>query len=321
MKRVAVIRGGPSEEHAVSMKTGRAVLGILPELGYSLRDIVITREGEWLANGKVQTIDAALEGVDVVFLALHGAYGEDGQIQKELERRHIPFTGSGSLASGLAFNKAVTKRILESSGIQTPRYRLLSGSSLWSVATLLDHLVQDLGHELFLKPVRNGSSVSTFRVRSIDELENALEMLLPKYGQVLIEEFIAGREATVGILQDFRDQKHYALPSIEITPESTETYFTETAKYNGRTTYTCPGNFTFDEKAVLSDMAILAHTTLGCDHYSRSDFLVTDDEIYFLEINTLPALTEQSLIPKSAAFVGLDLPALVNHLVITAKVK
>jgi D-alanine-D-alanine ligase len=302
------------------MKTGSAVISALPELGYAVRDIVITKDGDWLVQGKVQSSDAALEGTDVVFIALHGAYGEDGQVQRILARKHIPYTGSGALASALAFNKAVTKKILEGHGVQTPKYRVLSGSSLWSVAATLDLLLVDMGEELFIKPVSNGSSNATYRIAGKEQLENAIELLLPRYGQVLIEEYIQGREVTVGVLQGFRDHAHYALPVVEIVPPHKHPFFTNEAKYSGETTYHCPADFTFTDKSRLADVAVIAHTALGCDHYSRSDFIVSGDAIYFLELNTLPGLTEHSLLPKSAHTVGLDFQSLVKHLVETARV-
>lgn len=320
MKRVAVLRGGPSEEHEVSMRTGAAVLRALPLLGYAARDIVITKKGEWLVQGVVQTPDRALEAVDTVFNALHGSFGEDGQVQRFLHRKHLPYTGSGALASGLAFNKAAAKRILSQHGIRTPKYRVLTGNSLWSVAALLDHLLVDLGESLFIKPITSGSSTAAYRINGKEQLENALELLLPRYESLLVEEFIAGREVTVGVLQHFRDQSHYALPVVEIVPPATEEFFSTTAKYNGQTTYHCPASFSYSDKELLADAAIRAHVVLGCDHYSRSDFIVVGDTIYFLELNTLPGLTEHSLLPKSAATIGLDFNNLVRHLVDTASV-
>jgi D-alanine-D-alanine ligase len=263
---------------------------------------------------------AAFEGIDIVFIALHGAYGEDGQIQRLLHRFHIPYTGSGAVASALAFNKSAAKRLLEQKGIRTPKYRVLTGSSLWSVAASLDHLLLDMGEELFVKPVSNGSSNASYRILGKEQLENVIELLLPRYGSLLVEEFIHGREVTVGVLQNFRDHAHYALPVVEIVPSHAEPFFTNTAKYNGATSYHCPADFTFTEKELLADLAIQAHQHLGCDHYSRSDFIVSGDNLYFLELNTLPGLTEHSLLPKSAATVGLDFPNLVRHLIDTARV-
>lgn len=320
MKRIAVLRGGPSDEYDVSMRTGQAVLAALSHSNYLKRDIVITRKGEWLDSGMVRTPEAALEGVDAVFIALHGHYGEDGQIQKMLHRKHIPYTGSGALASATAFNKAFTKKILSKHGLLMPKHYLLRGESLWSVASELDELLEALGPELFVKPNTSGSSHATSRVYGKEQLETFLETMLPKHGTVLVEQFIAGREATVSVLQDFRNEAHYAMPVIEIIPPTTDTHYSTKSKYSGETQLICPGSFTYEEKEKLTNAAIMAHVALGCDHYSRTDFIVVNGDIYFLELNTLPGLTETSLFPKAAQTIGLEFNDLVFHLIESARV-
>lgn len=320
MKRVAVLRGGPSDEYEVSMNTGKTVLNALKQLDYVVKDIVITRKGEWLEAGIARSPETALDAVDVVFIALHGHYGEDGQVQRILQRKHIPFTGSRALPSAIAFNKELTKRTLLEHDIKMPKHRLLRGDSLWSVQTELDDIIAELGEELFLKPSANGSSVGAKYVTNRQMLEEAVAELLRDYNEVLVEEFIRGREATVGVLQNFRGERLYTLPAIEIVPPNGSPMFSNTDKYNGLTDEICPGRFSYSEKETLAEKALLAHSIIGCDHYSRSDFLVKDGEVYFLEINTLPGLTEQSLFPKAAQAVGLEFKQLIEHLVETATV-
>lgn len=319
MKRIAVLRGGVSEEHDISMRTGQAVLSALSDTDYLKRDIVITKKGEWLDSGLVRTPDAALEGVDAVFIALHGQYGEDGQIQRVLQRKNLPFTGSNAFASASAFNKSFSKKALSKHGILTPKHFLLQGESLWSVASELDELIEVLGSELFVKPNADGSSNSALRVYGKDQLESVLETMLPKHGAVLVEQFIAGREATVSLLQDFRGETHYAMPVIEIVPPTNDTHYSTKAKYSGESRLICPGGFTYEEKEKLSLAAIKAHTALGCEHYSRTDFIVANGDIYFLELNTLPGLTETSLFPKAAETIGLEFKDLILHLIETAR--
>jgi D-alanine-D-alanine ligase len=318
MKRVAVLRGGPSEEYEVSMNTGKNVLEALNSLGYLTKDIVITKKGEWLDNGVVRTQDQALEAIDVAFIALHGAFGEDGKLQRILQRKSISFTGSGALASATAFNKELTKKFVAKHGILTPKHVVLRGDGLWSVNHQINDVYKDLGTELFIKPISSGSSVGASLVTNQEQLEGLLDDMLRTYGEVLIEEFIKGREATVGVLQNFRNQDLYVLPPIEIIPPSEASFFNKEVKYNGTTAEICPGNFSYSEKERMAEIASAVHKTIGCDHYSRSDFLLRNDKIYFLEVNTLPGLTNESLYPKAARAVGLEFNDLIQHLVETA---
>lgn len=315
MKRVAVLRGGPSEEYSVSLKTGAAVLDALKGLDYAHKDIVITRKGEWLEDGFVRRPEAALEAVDVVFIALHGHYGEDGQVQKILQRLNIPFTGSKSLSSAVAFNKELTKHTLNSHNINMPRHRRMHREEVDRLDEEIPNIFQEIGNELFVKPLDSGSSLGARYVPNEETLRVALNDLFQIYDQVLIEQFIRGREATVGVLDNFRNEKLYTLPVIEIVPPGGEPLFSHENKYNGQTEEIVPGRFSYHEKAALAEAAAVVHKAIDCKNYSRSDFIVRDGEVYFLEINTLPGLTPESLFPKAAAAIGLDFPFLIQHLI------
>lgn len=321
MKRIAVLRGGPSEEYSVSMKTGEGVLGALKELNYPVKDIIITKKGEWLDSGFAKGPSLALEGVDVVFLGLHGQYGEDGQVQRILEHKGIPFTGSRALSSAIAFNKELTKHTLRPHGIKMPRHRRFTRTDLDRIVEQIPTIFSDIGSELFVKPVANGSSYGAKKVRSEEMLYETLMDLMSKYDSVLIEEFIRGKEATVAVLDNFRNEKTYVLPVVEIIPPNGEDVFSTEAKYNGKTEEIVPGRFSYREKSELSNIASLAHKVIGCKHYSRSDFIIRDGDIYFLEINTLPGLTAESLFPKAAESIGLQYKDLVKHLIDNALLK
>lgn len=320
MKRVAVLRGGPSEEYAVSMRSGASVIETLARGAYVHKDIIITKQGEWLESGLVRTPDQALEAVDVVFLALHGAYGEDGKVQRLLERKQLPFTGSRSLASAIAFNKELTKNKLLSAGVSMPRHYTVSQADIPILSAVVREILLDLGPELFVKPIVGGSSIGARQVPQGAMLEAVLLELLQVYEQVMVEEYIRGKEATVGVLSDFRDQRLYALPAVEIIPPSEDPHFSYENKYNGLTNELVPGRFSYQEKTRLAEVALLVHEALDCKQYSRSDFIVRDGEVYFLEINTLPGLTDQSLLPKAAAAVGLSYHDLIHHLIDTATI-
>jgi len=321
MKRVAVLRGGPSEEYAVSMLSGNAVLKALRDSEYPHKDIVITKKGEWLEEGFVRSPEKALEAVDVVFIALHGSYGEDGQVQRILQRKGVPFTGSRALSSAIAFNKELAKNTMRPHGLLMPKHRRIHRHELDRLDEEIPHIFKEVGRELFVKPLSNGSSLGARHAPNAAVLKESLLELLDTYEQVLVEEFIRGKEATVGVMNNFRDQALYVLPVIEIVPPNGETMFSHEHKYNGQTQEIVPGRFSYHEKAKLSAAAALAHKVIACEHYSRSDFILRDGEVYFLEINTLPGLTTESLFPKAAAAVGLSYNDLISHLIEIAHVQ
>jgi D-alanine-D-alanine ligase len=320
MKRIAVLRGGPSGEYAVSMQSGRAVLNALEQLGLPHKDIVITRQGDWLDSGFVRSPKQALEAVDLAFIALHGQYGEDGQIQRQLNQLNIPYTGSNALSSAIAFNKDLTKRTLVSHDIHLPRHRNLSREEYQApdFEDRLGDFFEETGDELFVKPIASGSSIGARYIPHEAALEVALKQLFAEYEQIMIEEFIRGREATIGVLDNFRGETFYALPTIEIVPPSGKPLFTHEDKYSGLTEEIVPGRFSYSEKSALAEAALTIHQVVGCRQYSRSDFIVRDGKVYFLEINTLPGLTTESLYPKATAAIGLQFPKLIGHLIETA---
>jgi D-alanine-D-alanine ligase len=302
------------------MVTGAGVLAALSELGFHTKDIIVSKSGEWLVQGMIKKPEKALMTADVVFIAMHGAYGEDGTVQRICERLHIPFTGSNSFPSARAFNKDAAKRALASHGIKTPKHVRLRRDETRVISEVVDTIAELCGPEYVLKPTTSGSSHGVVMVPNAGELKRALETMLRDYDECMVEERIRGTEATCGVLADFRGEKLYVLPSIEIIPPTTSDFFTADAKYSGATIELCPGRFSFSEKATISDMATTVHDVLGLSQYSRSDFIVKNGEVYFLEVNTLPGLTPESLFPKAAAAVGLSFPQLIDHLVKTARV-
>lgn len=320
-KRVAVVRGGPSAEYDISMNTGQGVLQALTEIGYSVKDIVVTKRGEWLIDGLVKTPDVALMTTDTVFIAMHGAYGEDGTIQKIFERFHVPFTGSNSFPSTIAFNKDLTKRALRDLNLNLPRHVLVQRDSDTQIAELVTAIRKSFGPRYVIKPTTSGSSHGVVMVNSPDDLANAIHALLASTPECMVEERITGTEATCGVLENFRGEAMYAFPPIEIIPPAGHDFFSADVKYTGETTEICPGRFSFSEREKILATAVAVHQALGLSQYSRSDFIVKDGEIYFLEVNTLPGLTPNSLFPKAAAAVGLSFNELVDHLVATATVR
>lgn len=302
------------------MKSGAQVQTALKELGFQPRDIVVTKQGEWLENGLVHLPHNALSTADVVFIAMHGAYGEDGTVQRICERLHIPFTGSNSFASSTAFNKHLTKHVLRDTEIKLPRHILVRASEVANLSSLVE-AIADYADGYVVKPVASGSSHGVSIATDADILQDIMLQRLQSEDTLLIEERIVGTEATVGILDDFRDCANYALPAIEIVPPAESDHFDQHNKYNGQTVEICPGRFSLVEKTAMSEATQLIHQLLGLSHYSRADFIVRQGQPYFLEINTLPGLTSESLFPKAAQAIGLEFPQLIQHLVATAKVR
>lgn len=319
-RQIAVLRGGPSEEYQVSMSTGSEILSALKRLGYKAKDITITKQGEWLDGGRVRQPETILESVDLVFIALHGSYGEDGEVQKILQRLNIPFTGSRAFSSAVAFNKTLTKKSLHGLGILMPDWREVTNDKDFDLTEAIADIKSSFGPEYIVKPVSSGSSFGVSMVRAGEDLGAILKKTLEKHERVLVEEFIRGREGTCATLENFRNDDIYVFPSIEIIPPRDSLFFDTTVKYNGQTMEICPARFSYGERVKLAEVTALVHQTLDLAQYSRSDFIINNQGVYFLEVNTLPGLTTESLYPKAAAAVGLTYDQLIVHLVETAKV-
>ena len=312
--RVAVVRGGPSEEYDVSMMSGLGVLNAIDREHFEPIDIVITKSGEWLYAGAIRFPEQILSHVDIVFIALHGAYGEDGRIQRLLDRYQVPYTGSKAYPSGIAINKVLTKDHLRDIGVKMPPHIVVSHDSKKNLHNMSETITDLFGPQYVIKPVSSGSSVGTMMVKNPALLPQALDDALKVYDQVLVEKRIIGKEATGGVINRFRDEELYALPPIEIIPPAHADFFDKDVKYNGTTEEVCPGNFSREEKREIERLSKAIHEHLNLSQYSRSDFMVAPDGVYFLEVNTLPGLTAESLFPKAMIAVGSTYEELINHL-------
>lgn len=318
--RVAVLRGGPSSEYDVSLKTGETVLKSLSPEKYQPLDIFISKEGIWHVGGIEKTPAEALKYADVAFVALHGQYGEDGKIQRILEHLGIPFTGSRSFASAVAMNKHLTKSGLSGflGKIKMAAHKIYTRDEIKIKG--VHGLFREIPHPSVVKPASAGSSVGVTVVRDLFMLEEALTKALEHSDSVIIEEFIEGKEATCGVIDSFRDEKHYALLPVEIVPHTASPFFDYHAKYSGGSTELCPPNFNEATKKLIQEAAQIVHQELGLRHYSRSDFIVHPKRgVYFLEVNTLPGLTPESLLPKSITAVGSSLPEFLDHVITLAR--
>ena len=318
--RVGVLRGGPSSEYDVSLNTGANVLaalrGPLAEQ-YQTHDILIDKNGNWYIDGMPVLPGDLSSRIDVAFNALHGSYGEDGTVQHIFEVHGLPFTGSGSVASAVGMNKILSRNAFEHHGI-----KVAVGKEILSEDIIGDtKKAEKLAGELFrsfpipavVKPVSAGSSVGVSIVRTLSELPQALRDAAQHGSSVLVEEYISGTEVTVGVIEGFRDQELYVLPAVEIRPMTA--FFDYEAKYAGKSEEIVPARLAHKIKDQLSLLAQKAHRALGLRHYSRSDFIIHPRRgIYILETNTLPGLTNESLVPKALRAVGSYTHQLIDHL-------
>ena len=327
MIKVGVIRGGVSGESEVSLASGAQVLSHLRSDAlnskYSAIDIFIDRDGVWHINGIPISIDQVAHKVDVIINALHGDYGEDGKVQQLLEQWGIPYTGSGPFASAIGYNKYLAKEEFTKLGINTPKHILFpvyqddfDGPKDEYPTKKAKEVWERLPPPWIVKPLTGGSSMGVHVCKTFQSLVSAFQIGMNENVSVLVEEFIKGKEATVGVIDNFRKKKIYTLPPIEIRIPKTSTFFDNDVKYNGKSQEICPGNFTSDEKEKLEYLATIIHKGLDLSHYSRSDFIIHPKKgIYALEVNTLPGLTDQSLMPKAIIAVGSTMPEFIEHII------
>lgn len=309
---VGVLRGGPSREHEVSLKTGHAIVAALPQDRYTVRDIYIDKNGVWHERGRPSDPARALRTVDVVVNGLHGEFGEDGEVQKILDRFGVPYTGTDALGSYLAMHKVLAKERAREHGLLTPRYHFIEEGS--DVDAQLAEVVRTFAQPVVVKPAKWGSSVGVSIVGGYAPVHQAVTGLLAEgSGGVLIEEVVKGTEATVGIVDNLRSERLYALPPVEIVPAAD--FFSYEAKYGGASREICPGHFPKKISDELMRQARVMHDALGLRHYSRTDFIVSPKGIYYLETNTLPGMTKESLLPKSLAAVGVKFEDFIEHLI------
>ncbi len=337
--KIVVMCGGLSMERDVSISSGTLICDALRKLGHqavlvdmfmgledyegdlndlfanlpplkearvpveapNLEKVIASRK--WKSPSRVgKRVFELCQLAEVVFLGLHGACGEDGRIQAALDLMGVKYTGSGYLGSALAMDKDLTKRLIAGTGVKTPEWQTVDYAE-----GDIPEIVKNAKLPCVVKPVDSGSSIGVEIPETAAELEAALIENL-KYGRVLIEQYVRGREIDVGVLGD------RALPSIEIIPK--HGFYDYKNKYQaGATVEICPTPIDPAIEKRLGEAALKVHRALGLSAYSRSDFIVDGEEVYFLEINTLPGMTPTSLMPQEAAAVGVDYESLCKKVI------
>lgn len=311
-QRIGVLLGGTSPERDVSLRTGKAVLTALMGKGYDCEAIDVA-----------QDLPAQLvsKRIEVAFVALHGKLGEDGSVQGLLEVMRIPYTHSGVLASSVAMDKIASKRMYEHAGLPTPAWTTFHASDRSNPLTAVD-LPQNVGVPFIVKPANAGSTIGITVVRHADRAEYAAALgAAAAYDRaILVEKLIVGTEITVAVLSGPTGAR--ALPIVEIVPPG-DGFFDFDAKYTkGKTNYICPARLDPAVAAEAARVSVAAHEVLGCEGVSRSDLMIdAAGKPWLLETNTIPGMTETSLVPKAARQAGMEFPELVETILQTARLK
>lgn len=290
-RKIAVLMGGPGSERRVSLKSGEGVVGALESLGAIVSPIVVDDAGFALPDG-----------IELAFNVIHGTFGEDGQLQRELERRGVPYTGEGVRGSELAIDKIATKQRLIERGVPTAAFEILR-----------DGAKPTLPLPFVLKAPKEGSSVGVYIVKDAAELEKSLAEAWKFGRELLVEQFVSGRELTVGIVGDL------ALPVIEIVAKKDfynfENKYTWMNPNAAGADHFCPAPISPELTALVQRTGIAAHRALDLEVYSRVDILLTDaGEPFVLEVNTIPGMTPSSLLPEAAAAVGIGYAELCRRI-------
>lgn len=308
---VGILRGGTSSEYNLSLKTGAAMMNALPEDRYEVRDILIDKSGMWHLRGTPVTPGCALSQVDVVLSALHGGVGEDGTVQRILERSGVPYAGSRALPAGIALNKIRTRELLQRAGLRMPRAISFALDNQLNTAEMAMAAFAQFGPPYIVKPPADGAGEGIRMAANIVSLPAAIGDVIDQYGAALIEEYVSGEEASVGIIDDFRNEEFYALPPALVMREGTRL---DLGMHEaGTVQHVVPSRFSYNQKQSLMDLARTAHKSLGLSHFSRSDLIVTPRAVYLLEVNAIPGLYPGASFPLMLEAVGSSVTEFLEH--------
>ena len=296
--KVAVLMGGTSAEREISLMSGNGVLQALRSSGVDAHAFDPAKRALW---------ELQSDSYQRCFIALHGRFGEDGTVQGALELMRIPYTGSGVMASSIAIDKVMTKRIWEAAGLPTPRYVVLGAAQ--QAREQVVKVPDTLGLPLIVKPPREGSSIGVSKVKGYSDMQDAVQLSARYDPDVLCEEFIEGEEVTCAVIGSGAEAR--TLPVVRITaPEGAydyqNKYFTDVVSYQ------CPSGLPMAEESEISRIVLAAYKALGCRGWARADLMIraSDRKPFLLEMNTSPGMTGHSLVPMSAKAAGIGYEAL-----------
>lgn len=334
-KHIVVLMGGPSLEHDVSLHTGEQIVAYLDPRYYDVTPVIITKKREWIVPmswmkskrisdtikvGQQQGLEMVALHADAVFIALHGAFGEDGTIQCLLDAYDIPYTGSEVLASALAMDKIKSSYLFRDAHMHVPLFHTCSIEEIKHInIKQIKKYIHELGLPLVIKPSNQGSSIGVSIARDLKDIKKALEIAKKYSPYVMIQQFIEGKEITCGVIDRIEHGKALAipLPPLEIIPRK-GAFYDYASKYEdaGSDHLLASSRISAHIVHTIQDMALRAHRLIGCLSFSRSDFIIgKDGTIYILEINTIPGMTSTSLLPQAAQMAGIDFSNLLDIIV------
>ena len=313
MIRVGVLRGGISPEYDISLLVGGRVLSSLDKTKFLPVDILITKDGEWHINGLPLTPEKLKMSVDVIWNALHGHFGEDGKVQQFLDSIAVPYVGSGALASAISHNKMLSRERLKDLGYLTPSSRVLKNMNKEMIDLVANDVFMTIPPPWIVKPLSGGSAVDTYIARSYDNLVGALHQLEDKYDQILIEEYIYGKEMWSGVIDNFRDKDHYSFPVHCVSTE--EGMLCTHHRLSGDYAFYVPKDTPQEEKEEIESHARKIHKALGLKGYSSVDFIKNKKGLYVLEVDSQPAFHEHSQFSKALEVMGISFAQFLETLI------
>ena len=316
---VGILRGGTSNEYNLSLKTGAAMMAALPEAQYEVRDILIDRNGMWYSRGLPADPVRALAQVDVVLNALHGGVGEDGTVQRILERLALPYAGARPLPASFSLNKFQACELARQAGLSVPQGTMFMASYPLTSTEMAKAVFSRFGPPYVVKPVREGASYGVRYIPTIVGLGDAIADALELYGSALVEEYIKGHDVSMGVIEDFRGEDLYALPPVHVIAPQGHMCITSELHERGSAKHLVPSSFSDSEKSALAGAARAAHRALGLSHFSRSDFRLTPRGPVFLEVNAIPGLYPGAPFPRALDFVGASQREFLEHAINLAR--
>ena len=297
--KIAVLMGGISKEREISLRSGKRIAQALRNFGHNVDEIDVSYDTIY-EIGK-------LKNYDVLFNILHGTFGEDGRMQAILDVISVPYTGSGVETSVIAFDKYLCS-LLVNDLVDIPTYMLISKDTY-------QEFIKDIEFPCVIKPRREGSSIGIHICHSIDELESALKMEFDRYNELIAQKYIKGTEVTISVIDI--DSNPTVLPILELRPK--KEFYDYEAKYtDGLTEFIIPAQISEEMTRRIEKIALDIYKKLECRHFARIDGIVNDDKFYFVEVNTLPGMTDLSDLPMSAKVYGMSFEELVNNIVLQA---
>ncbi|MEW6407447.1 MAG: D-alanine--D-alanine ligase family protein [Patescibacteria group bacterium] len=312
--KIAIIMGGKSSEHEVSLKSGRSVLENLDKRKYIPLPILITKKGVWQTKKTKNTIDTLkiLQKTDAVIIMLHGPFGEDGTVQGLLELFDLPYVGAGVFTSALCMNKIKTKEIMKANKILTPDYvNFLKIEWQKNKEKILKQITKKLGFPNVVKPNNLGSSIGISIPKNKRQLQKAINLALKYSNQILVEDYIKGKEIHCGVIGN---EKPLALPLDEVKPK--REFYDYKAKYKpGMSEHLTPAPLSLELTKKIQKQALEIYKLVEGDGLARIDFLIQKNKVYFNEVNTIPGFTKTSILPKEAEIAGISFPRFLDLLI------